>query len=287
MQEIIKKADVLLEALPYIRNFYEKTIVIKYGGAAMLDPEIRRGVLQDIVFMNYVGMRPILVHGGGPFISERLRELNQKVDFVQGFRVTPAETMKTVEEVLERVNRDLVREIISLGSSSISLSGKDDHLIVTKKHADIDGVNIGFVGQITKINADVLQKMVTSDIIPVVSPVGLGRDGSAYNVNADNAAAEIARAVRALKFVLLTDVDGICENHADPSSRVSHLSVQGVEEWIKRGDISGGMIPKSRACLLALDRGVKKAHIINGKIPHALLLEIFTDKGIGTEIVRK
>lgn len=287
MKKLIAKANVMIEALPYIRNFYEKTVIIKYGGSAMLDKKIRRGVLQDIVFMNYVGLRPIIVHGGGPFISDRLKKMNKEVKFVGGLRVTSEENIRIVEEALTEVNREIVKDIIQLGSSAISLSGKDDHLIETRKHSNIEGVDVGFVGDIVRINGDILEKLVTSDIIPVISPIGIGRDGYTYNVNADDAAAEIARDVRAIKLILLTDVDGICKKPRDPKTLMSHLSAKEMDDMIRRKIISDGMIPKTRACLKGLDRGVKKAHIINGKIPHALLLEIFTDKGIGTEIVKK
>jgi acetylglutamate kinase len=287
MQKLIAKADVLLEALPYIRAFYDKTVVIKYGGSIMHDADTRRGILQDIVFMNYVGMQPVLVHGGGPFISERLQQLKKEVKFVEGYRVTDEETMSVVEEELTEVNKEIVRELLALGSTAISLSGKDDHLIETRRHPEINGIDIGYVGEITRVNGEVLEKLVTSDIIPVISPIGIGKDGYAYNVNADNAAAEIARAVGALKFVLLTDVDGILRDPKSPDSLVSHANAAEAEGLIAAGVISGGMIPKVRACLKSIERGVKKAHIVNGKIPHALLLEIFTDKGIGTEIVRK
>jgi acetylglutamate kinase len=287
MQKLIAKADVLLEALPYIRAFYDKTVVIKYGGSIMHDAETRRGILQDIVFMNYVGMQPVLVHGGGPFINERLAKLNKQVKFVEGTRVTDEETMAVVEEELTEVNKEIVRELLALGSTAISLSGKDDHLIETRRHPEINGVDVGYVGEVTRVNGDVLEKLVTSDIIPVISPIGIGKDGYAYNVNADNAAAEIARNVGALKFMLLTDVDGILRDPKSPASLVSHVNAPEAEELIASGVISGGMIPKVRACLKSIERGVKKAHIVNGKIPHALLLEIFTDTGIGTEIVRK
>ena len=287
MEEMIKKADVLIEALPYIQSFYDKTIVIKYGGAAMTDPMIRREVLEDIVFMSYVGMRPLLVHGGGPFISKRLEELGKEVRFVKGYRVTDEETMEIVEDELSKINRDIVREIISLGGSAISLSGNEDHLIEVKKHPEVDGQDIGFVGEITKINGDVVQRMLTSDIIPVISPIGIGKDGFTYNVNADQAAAEIARSLRAHKLVLLTNVRGVMTDQSNIESLFSHASEAQIEEMIKANVITGGMIPKVRACLRALDRGVKKTHIIDGKIPHGLLLEIFTDKGIGTEIVKR
>ncbi len=287
MQEMIKKADVLIEALPYIQSFYEKIIVIKYGGAVLTDTTIRREVLEDIVFMNYVGMRPVLVHGGGPYISKRLEALGKEAKFIKGFRVTDEETMEIVEEELAKVNREIVREIVSLGGSAISLSGKDDHLIEAKKHADIDGQDLGFVGEVTKVNDDVIQRMITSDIIPVISPIGVGKDGRAYNVNADQAAAEIARSLGALKLAYLTNVHGILKDAADPESVISHVTLAEIEHLIETGVVSGGMIPKVKSCMRALERGVKKVHIINGKTPHGLLLEIFTDKGIGTEIVKR
>jgi acetylglutamate kinase len=287
LEEMIRKADVLIEALPYIQSFYDKTLVIKYGGAAMTDPEIRRNVLEDIVFTSYVGMRPVLVHGGGPYITKRLQEINKEVKFVKGTRVTDEETMEVVEEELSKINREIVREIISLGGSAISLSGKEDHLIEVKKHAEIDGVDIGFVGEITKINGDVIQKMITSDIIPVISPIGIGKDGFTYNVNADQASAEIARSLGALKLVLLTNVRGILRDQADESTLIPHVNVSEVDGLMESKVLVGGMIPKVRACARALERGVKKTHIIDGKIPHGILLEIFTDKGIGTEIVKR
>ena len=287
MEEMIKKADVMIEALPYIQNFYDKTIVIKYGGAVLTDVSIRRNVLEDIVFMSYVGMRPVLVHGGGPYISKRLEELGKEPRFVEGFRVTDEEGIEIVEQELDKVNREIVREIISLGGSAISLSGKEDHLIEAKKHADINGQDIGFVGEITKINGDVIQKMITSDIIPVISPIGIGKDGFTYNINADQASAEIARALSALKLALLTNVHGIFRDPTDPESVISHITVADIDGLMEKKIITGGMIPKVKACIRALERGVKKVHIINGKIPHGLLLEIFTDKGIGTEIVKR
>ena len=287
MEEMIKKADVMIEALPYIQNFYDKTIVIKYGGAVRTDIAIRRNVLEDIVFMSYVGMRPVLVHGGGPYISKRLEELGKEPKFVNGFRVTDEETLEIVEQELDKVNREIVREIISLGGSAISLSGKEDHLIEVKKHAEINGQDIGFVGEITKINGDVIQKMITSDIIPVISPIGVGKDGFTYNVNADQASAEIARSLGALKLALLTNVHGIFKDLSNPDSVISHITVAEIDDLMEKKIITGGMIPKVKACTRALERGVKKVHIINGKIPHGLLLEIFTDKGIGTEIVKR
>ncbi len=287
IEKNIAKADVMIEALPYIQSFFEKIVIIKYGGSAMLDDTIRKDVLQDIVFMNFVGMRPILVHGGGPFINKKLETKGKKAVFMNGVRVTDEDTMSVVEEALTEVNREIVRDLISLGASSISLSGKDDHLIMTRKHPEVDGVDLGYVGEVTQCNVSILEKLVTSDIIPVISPIGIGKDGFAYNVNADTAAAEIARELKALKFVLLTDKDGILEDVHKPETLISQVKVNEAEELIQKGIVKGGMIPKVRACLRAMDRGVKKSHIINGTIPHAILLEIFTDKGIGTEIVKR
>ncbi|MDO8561972.1 MAG: acetylglutamate kinase [bacterium] len=287
-KKIIKKADVLIEALPYIQKFYEKTIVIKYGGAAMTDTETRRNVLRDIVFMSYVGMRPILVHGGGPHISKKIEEMGGEVKFVNGFRVTDKTAIKIVEEELLNINHELVQEIISLGGSALSLHGKDDNLIEVKKHPPIDGQDIGFVGEITKINGDVIQKMIASDIIPVIPPLGVGaKDGLTYNINADNVAAEIAGALGAMKFILLTNVPGIMRDMEDSTTLLSRVTSVEVEKLKKSGIVSGGMIPKVNACVRALARGVEKTHIIDEKIPHALLLEIFTDEGIGTEILAK
>src|SRR3990167_6713379 len=285
---VIKKADVLIEALPYIQSYYGKTIVIKYGGAAMTDKNIRRDVLRDIVFMNYVGMRPILVHGGGPSASARLKELGKEVKFVKGYRVTDKETMSVIEEEFMKINAEIVQELTALGSAAISLSGKEDRFIQVVKHAPIDGQDIGFVGDIKNINGDVLQKIIASDIIPVIPPIGIGiKDDQPYNINADQVAAEIAKSLRALKLVVLTNVNGILTDIKDPSTLRMHVNAEDVKQMIDSGAISGGMIPKVNACLHALDRGVKKAHIIDVQIPHGIFMEIFTDKGIGTEIVRK
>lgn len=287
-KKIIKKADVLVEALPYIQKFYEKTIVIKYGGAAMTDNDARRNVLKDVVFMSYVGMRPIIVHGGGPHISKRIEEMGGEVRFVNGFRVTDKTAIKIVEEELLQINRELVQEIISLGGSALALHGKDDNLIEVKKHPPINGEDIGFVGEITKINGDVIQKMIASDIIPVIPPLGIGgKDGLTYNINADNVAAEIAGALGAAKFILLTNVPGIMRDMKDPATLLSRVTSGEVEKLIKDGTVSGGMIPKVNACVRALKCGVEKTHIIDEKISHALLLEIFTDEGVGTEIVKR
>ncbi|MDO8552812.1 MAG: acetylglutamate kinase [bacterium] len=287
-KSIIRKADVLIEALPYIQNFYGKTIVIKYGGAAMTDKSLRKEVLRDIVFMNYVGMRPILIHGGGPMATARLKELGREVRFVNGYRVTDKESMAIIEEEFMKINTEIVQELTALGSAAISLSGKEDRFIQVVKHAPIDGQDIGFVGEIKNINSDVLQKIIASDIIPVIPPIGIGiKDDLPYNINADQVAAEIARSVRALKLVVLTNVSGILTDIKNPSSLLSHVNAEEAKQMIDSGVISAGMIPKVNSCLRALDRGVRKAHIIDVQVPHGILMEIFTDKGIGTEIVKK
>jgi acetylglutamate kinase len=286
MEHIIKKADILIEALRYIRSFHHKIIVIKYGGAAMTDESVRKNLLLDIIFMNAVGMRPVLVHGGGPFITRKLEELGRKTRFVNGFRVTDAETMTVVEEELMRINRELAKEIGVLGGSALSLSGRDDRLIEATKHAPVDGEDIGFVGSIASVHGDIVRKMLEGRIIPIISPVAAGvDDGHPYNVNADDAAAEIASALGAAKLIFLTNVGGILKDINDPASLISHANFAEVNAMIHAGTVAGGMIPKVSACMKALAAGVGKTHIVDVGIPHALLLEIFTDKGIGTEIV--
>jgi len=287
MEDSIRKADILIEALKYIQSFNGKAVVIKYGGAALTNETIRKNVLQDIVFLNYVGIRPVLVHGGGPYITKKLKELGKEAVFANGFRVTDHETIEVVEDELAKINREIVRELIALGGSAISLSGKDDRLIEAKKHADVGGHDIGLVGDITRVNADIVQKMLVSDIIPVISPLAVGaKDGYTYNVNADQAAAEVASALHAAKLVFLTDVGGLLRDVKDPASRISHATVAEAEGFIESGIAVGGMVPKLTAATRAVKRGVKKVHILDVNIPHALLLEIFTDKGIGTEIVK-
>jgi acetylglutamate kinase len=284
MQEAIKKAEVLIEALPYIKKFHKKIVVIKYGGSILGEEKIRRGVLEDIVFLSFMGLKPILVHGGGPNISERMRSSGKKTEFVDGMRVTDKETLKVVEEELQNLNRNIVREINELGAKAIGLNGKDKGIIqVEKKKAKID---LGRVGHVAKINAKVLQEEFKSYNVVVVLPMGVGLDRKTYNVNADEAAASISAAVEAEKLVLLTNVKGIMRNPDDPHSFISTLTVEAAKGLMQDKVIQQGMIPKVKACIDALDNGVKKTHIIDARIPHALLLEIFTDKGIGSEIVK-
>ena len=284
MEEAIRKADVLIEALPYIKKFHKKVIVIKYGGSMMGDAKIRNGVLEDIVFLNFMGLRTILVHGGGPNISDRMRASGKKTEFVEGMRVTDDETLQLVEEELLILNDLIVKEINELGAKAIGLNGKDNDLIqVEKKKTKID---IGLVGNIKEINTGLLNEELKKDRVVVVLPMGKGKDKKTYNVNADEAAASIAASLPAEKFVLMTNVKGIMRNAEDKSSFISTLTVAEVSGLIENKVIQQGMIPKVNACVAALNGGVKKTHIIDARTPHALLLEIFTDKGIGTEIIK-
>ncbi|MFH1191085.1 MAG: acetylglutamate kinase [Candidatus Omnitrophota bacterium] len=287
MEEAIRKADVLIEALPYIKRFHKKVIIIKYGGSILGDEKIRNGVLEDIVFLNFMGLRPILVHGGGPNISERMRAIGKKTDFVEGMRVTDEETLQLVEEELLALNELIVKELNELGAKAIGLNGKDDDLIqVEKKKIKAGQLDIGLVGQITAVNTHLLLEELKKDKVVVVLPMGRGKDKKAYNVNADEAASSIAANMQAEKFVLLTNVKGIMRNAEDVNSFFSTLTVAEVNGLIESGVIQQGMIPKVTACIEALNGGVKKTHIIDARAPHGLLLEIFTDQGIGTEIVK-
>lgn len=284
MQEAIKKAEVLIEALPYIKKFHKKIIVIKYGGSILSEEKIRKGVLEDIVFLNFMGLRPVLVHGGGPNISERMRTTGKKTEFVDGMRVTDEDTLVMVEEELQKLNDIIVKEITELGAQAAGLNGKDKKIIQTeKKKAKID---LGLVGRIVSINAESILEELNKDRIAVILPMGRGVDKKTYNVNADEASAGISAALKAEKLVLLTNVKGIMRNPDDPNSFISTLTIEEVKALIQDKVIQQGMIPKVNACIDALENGVKKTHIIDARTPHGLLLEIFTDKGVGTEIAK-
>jgi len=282
VEEAIKKAHVLIEALPYIKKFHRKTIVIKYGGSILSDEKIRKGVLEDIVFLSFMGLKPLLVHGGGANISERMRSSGKKAEFVDGLRVTDEKTLGIVEEELQKLNDTIVGELTDLGAKAVSISGKNV-IQVKKKQASMD---LGFVGDVAKIDADSILENLSGDTIGVILPLGKGADKHAYNINADEAAASIASALKAEKLVLLTNIKGITRNIDDPHSFIPTLTIKEAEGLIKDKIIQTGMIPKVKACINALHQGVKKTHIIDARTPHGLLLEIFTDKGVGTEIVR-
>lgn len=284
MEEAIKKAQVLVEALPYIKKFHKKIIVIKYGGSILGEEKIRKGILEDIVFLNFMGLRPVLVHGGGPNISDRMRSSGKKTEFVDGMRVTDEETLKLVEEELQKLNDQIVSEIIEVGAKAVGLNGKNEKIIqAAKKEAKID---LGLVGHIIGINTDPIMEAVKSDKVVVLLPMGKGADKKTYNVNADEAAANIAVALKAEKLVLLTNVKGIMRHAEDPHSFLSTLTTEEARALISDNVIQQGMIPKVDACIAALEGGVKKTHVIDARTTHGLLLEIFTDKGIGTEIIK-
>lgn len=283
IEQLVEKADILIEALPYIKRFRGKEILIKYGGAAMLDPEVRDNVLHDLVFMNYVGIRPILIHGGGPAITENLKKAGVQSNFVNGLRVTDKATMKVVAETLAEINHKMVSDLKRFGAEAAGLSGYDAKILKVKKH--MIHRDVGYVGDVVSVNIKPIRKLTNRNFIPVVYPVGIDDKGETYNVNADEAAAEIAAAMKVQKIMILTNVRGIFANQNDSETLIPSLHIDRVETLLQGNIITGGMIPKVGACVTALKGKVPKAHIVDGRIKHSLLLEIFTDRGIGTEII--
>ena len=283
-QMYLDKANVLIEALPYIQRFNRKIIVIKYGGSAMVDEELKRNVIQDVVLLKLVGFKPIIVHGGGKEISRWVGKVGMEPKFVNGLRVTDADTMEVAEMVLNKVNKELVTMIQSLGVNAVGISGKDGGLLNVEKKLS-KGEDIGFVGNIKNVNPKVLYDLLDNDFLPVVCPVGMDDDFNTYNINADDAACAIAEALNAEKLAFLTDIEGVYKDPKDPESLISELHVQEVRDLITNGNVGGGMIPKLQGCIDAIENGVSRVHIMDGRIPHCLLLEIFTNKGIGTAIL--
>ncbi|MDP2892655.1 MAG: acetylglutamate kinase [Bacillota bacterium] len=284
---LIEKANILIEALPYIQQLSGKHVVIKYGGNAMLSDELTQTILQDVTLLKYVGVYPILVHGGGPEINVLLEKLDIKPQFHKGLRVTDMQTMDVVQMVLSgKINKDIVARLNCMGAKAIGLCGKDASLIKAVKVQPIDGVDMGYVGNITSINTKLLRLLSEDEYIPVIAPIGVGSDGESYNINADTVAGDIAAALNAEKLMFLTDIDGICRDPGDPSSLIYSITLDEVERLIADGTISGGMLPKVAACTNAINRGVKRTHILNGTLPHPILLEIFTDTGIGTMVTK-
>jgi len=282
-EDAATRVKILSEALPYIQEFTGRTVVVKYGGAAMKDSNLKDKVIRDVVFLSCVGLRPILVHGGGPEINTWLEKIGIEPQFKDGLRVTDAPTMDVVEMVLVgRVNKEIVAKINQAGGKAVGLCGKDGNLIKAR-HQSEDG--IGFVGEVSSVNTDILKTLVENGYIPVVSSVAADDSGQAYNINADTVAGEIAAALGAEKLILLTDTRGILENYHDPSTLIAKVDIKEARELISNGIVGGGMIPKVTCCVRSLAQGVRAAHIIDGRIPHALLLEIFTDGGIGTMIL--
>ena len=288
------KAAILVEALPYIQQFYGKTIVIKYGGNAMINEDLKEKVMQDIALMKYVGIRPVIVHGGGPDITGFLKKVGKESDFVAGLRVTDAETIEIAEMVLDgKVNSEIVNLLNRRGVKAVGLSGKDAGLIKARKKLatvyegeDTKKVDIGYVGEVEKVDTGILEDLLEQGYVPVIAPIGVGNGGESYNINADYVAAEIAGALQAEKLLLLTDIEGIYKDFNDKSSFISTLHLPEAKQYIKEGIIAGGMIPKVEACLTALEQGAGKTHIIDGRLAHSIILEIFTSRGIGTQVVR-
>ena len=284
MNELLKKAEVLIEALPYIQRFNRKIIVVKYGGSAMVDEELKARVIQDVTLLKLVGFKPIIVHGGGKEISRWVGKVGMKPEFKNGLRVTDEATMELAEMVLGKVNKSLVQLVESLGVRAIGISGKDGRLLsVKKKYAN--GEDIGFVGDVTNVNADILYDLLEKDFLPIICPVGLDDDNNTYNINADDAACAIAKAMKAEKLAFLTDIEGVYKDPQDPSTLISELTVSEAHKLVGDGYIGGGMLPKINNCIEAIESGVSRVHILDGRIPHCLLLEIFTNKGIGTAIL--
>ncbi|MCU6747858.1 MULTISPECIES: acetylglutamate kinase [Lachnospiraceae] len=286
MQQYLEKAQVLIEALPYIQRFNRKIIVVKYGGSAMVDENLKKRVIEDVTLLKLVGFKPIIVHGGGKEISRWVGKVGMEPHFVNGLRVTDEETMEVAEMVLGKVNKSLVQMVEQLGVRSIGISGKDGALLkVEKKYAQ--GEDIGYVGEIKQVNAEILYDLLEKDFLPIVCPVGLDDAYHTYNINADDAACAIARAMHAEKLAFLTDIEGVYKDPKDPSTLISELCVEEAEKLMAEGYIGGGMLPKLQNCIDAIKNGVSRVHILDGRIPHCLLLEIFTNRGIGTAILHE
>lgn len=286
------KAAVLVEALPYIQQFYGKTIVIKYGGNAMVNDDLKEKVMQDIALMKYVGIKVVIVHGGGPEITQFLKKVGKESSFVSGLRVTDEETVEIAEMVLDgKINSEIVTLLNRRGLRAVGLSGKDAGLIQAEKklatvydQGEKTKVDIGYVGKTKKIDIRIVEDLISKNYVPVIAPIGVGEDGESYNINADYVAADIAGELKAEKLLLLTDTEGVYKNFEDKSSFISTLSADEAKEFIKSGIIAGGMIPKVEACLRALSTGANKTHIIDGRLPHSIILELFTESGIGTQV---
>ena len=285
-QEIMKKAEVLVEALPYIQRFNRKVIIIKYGGSAMVDEELKMDVIKDAVLLKLVGFKPIIVHGGGKEISKWVGKIGMEPRFVNGLRVTDAPTMEIAEMVLNRVNKGLVQMIQQLGVKAVGISGKDGGLLHVHKKTS-GGEDIGYVGEVDQVEPKILFDLLEKDFLPVVCPIGYDDRYDTYNINADDAACAIAKAMHAEKLAFLTDIEGVYRDFNDKSSLISELTVDEAEEFMEKGIVGGGMIPKLAGCVDALKNGVSRVHILDGRIPHCVLLEIFTNKGIGTAIINK
>lgn len=281
---VLEKAQVLIEALPYIQRFNRKIIVVKYGGSAMVDEELKKQVIQDVTLLKLVGFKPIIVHGGGKEISRWVGKVGMEPVFINGLRKTDEATMEIAEMVLNKVNKSLVKLVEELGVLSVGISGKDGGLLKVEKKLS-NGQDIGYVGEITEVNPKILFDLLEKDFLPIVCPIGMDKDYNTYNINADDAACAIARAVSAEKLAFLTDIEGVYKDPDDKDTLISELTVSEARELITDGFIGGGMLPKLNNCIDAIENGVSRVHILDGRIAHCLLLEIFTNKGIGTAIL--
>lgn len=284
MEQWVEKANVLIEALPYIQHFQGKTIVVKYGGSAMADETLQQSVIRDVALLKLVGFRPIIVHGGGKAITRWINKIGLETNFINGLRVTDRPTMEVVEMVLNKINKDLVSMMQKVGLKAVGVSGKDGGILKVERKLS-RGQDIGFVGEVVSVNTDLLNTMLDNNFIPVICPVGAGNEYDSYNVNADDAACAVAKAVQAAKLAFLTDIEGVYRDPSDKSSLISELTVPEAKEFLQSGNVGGGMLPKLENCINAIESGVSRVHILDGRIAHCLLLEFFTNKGIGTAII--
>ncbi len=284
--ESVKKAEVLIEAIPYIRKFRGSVVVVKYGGSAMIDAELKQAVITDIAMLKYLGLKPVVVHGGGKDISSMLKKLGKESVFIDGLRVTDNETAKVAEMVLSgSVGKELAKDLEDVGIHACSISGKDGRTLNAKKKLDEKGRDLGFVGEITNVDTTLIHTLLDADFVPVISPIGVDAEGSTYNINADYVASAVAGALEAQKLIFMTDVEGILREKDNKDSLIKRLSKLQAVKLINDGVINGGMIPKTECCIDALHKGVKSVHVLDGRVPHSILLEIFTEEGIGTMLI--
>ena len=285
MEKVMEKASVLIEALPYIQRFNRKIIVVKYGGSAMVDENLKKQVIQDCTLLKLVGFKPVIVHGGGKEISRWVEKAGMTPEFINGLRVTDEATMEIAEMVLNRVNKSLVQMVESLGVHAIGISGKDGKLLEVDKKLS-NGQDIGFVGEVKKVNPEILYDLLEKDFLPIICPIGVDDDFNTYNINADDAACSIAKAIAAEKLAFLTDIEGVCKDPSDKTTLISEMSISEAKKLIEDGFIGGGMLPKLKNCIDAVESGVNRVHILDGRVAHCLLLEFFTNRGIGTALIR-
>ena len=285
MEKVMEKASVLIEALPYIQRFNRKIIVVKYGGSAMVDENLKKQVIQDCTLLKLVGFKPVIVHGGGKEISRWVEKAGMTPEFINGLRVTDEATMEIAEMVLNRVNKSLVQMVESLGVHAIGISGKDGKLLEVDKKLS-NGQDIGFVGEVKKVNPEILYDLLEKDFLPIICPIGVDDDFNTYNINADDAACASAKAIAAEKLAFLTDIEGVCKDPSDKTTLISEMSISEAKKLIEDGFIGGGMLPKLKNCIDAVESGVNRVHILDGRVAHCLLLEFFTNRGIGTALIR-